>query len=110
MQNIKSYGLSQKAGISGLVILLIFNMSQKMILAQSGTGEVLYFENRVTLVTSSFSDIIPRPHYLGEEIGKKYAVFNDLYSYTITGEIYHTGPQLIIKLIKSNNCSFWHSW
>jgi hypothetical protein len=65
--------------------------------AQETEDEVFYFENRVAFVISTSTGITPKKHFLGEELGKKDAVFHDLYSYTVTGQITNTGQQVVIE-------------
>lgn len=65
--------------------------------AQENNGYVFYFENRVADAFASFQSIAARPHFLGDEMGRKYSVFHDLYSYTHPGNILHTGQQVVVS-------------
>ncbi|MBE0663543.1 MAG: hypothetical protein IH597_13880 [Bacteroidales bacterium] len=64
--------------------------------AQEAGDGVFYFENRVDLMISSFNSITPKSHFLGEELGKKDAVFHDLYSYMVSGHVTTTGQQVVV--------------
>jgi len=64
--------------------------------AQQPQAQVLYFENRVAAALATLKDIGHRQHYLGEEVGRKYAVFHYMYVYTVSGQFYQTGQQVIV--------------
>lgn len=64
--------------------------------AQETEDGVFYFENRVAMAISSFNNILPKSHFLGEELGIKDAVFHDLYSYSVSGQVTNTGQQVIV--------------
>jgi hypothetical protein len=64
--------------------------------AQNAEKEVLYYENRVASAIASFRDLHSRPHFLGEEVGRKYSVFSDLYSYTVSSQMMQTGQQVVV--------------
>ena len=58
--------------------------------------ELIYFENRVESIVASFEMVTARPHFLGEETGRKYSVFHDLYSMVVGGDAMYSGPQIVI--------------
>lgn len=63
---------------------------------EAGDPETFYFENRVDATVASFKTVTARSHFMGEEAGRKYAVFHDLYSYIAAGDAVYAGPQIII--------------
>jgi len=89
---LKKKNFTFKLFLISLVLVLITITS----FAQQSQPEVLYYENRVAAAFASFKDIGPQPHYLGEDIGRKYAVFNDMYVYTVSGQVYQTGQQVVV--------------
>ncbi len=79
-----------------MILCLLVMSFQYLPKAQEADGDLLLFENRVAHVIASFQNITERPHFLGEEVGRKYSVFNDLYSYTVSGEVFQTGQQVVV--------------
>lgn len=82
--------LRQLASIVGMAVISISAVSQEQ------QDNKFYFEDRVAFVISSARDATPRSHFLGEETGRKYGVFNDLYSYAVAGDHVRTGQQMMI--------------
>lgn len=92
--------LITKSGNTGLTILLVFLLWFTFLngsVAQESENDTLYFQDRLAHAFST-SEVVTRSlHYLGEEIARKYAVFNDLYTYTISAEVTNTGRQTMIS-------------
>lgn len=79
-----------------LTLASVISAILPIVYAQEADNGNFYFENRVALIISSFNIITPRSHYLNEELGIKDAVFHDLYSYTVSGQVTSTGQQVIV--------------
>jgi len=79
--------------IASVVVMVVLSISA---IGQEQQDNKFYFEDRVAFVISSAREASARPHFLGEETGRKYGVFNDLYSYTVAGDHVRTGQQMMI--------------
>jgi rRNA maturation protein Nop10 len=85
-------------GIAILFALLLFCFTFiNAIVAQDYESDTLYFQNRLAHALSTSEVVTFSPHYLGDEVARKYAVLNDLYTYTISAEVMNTGKQTVIS-------------
>lgn len=95
MKNLSFY-LNRKQTVLNILISSALLLIAFAVRAQDQKPEVLYFENRVAAAFASFKDISPQSHFLGDDFGRKYAVFNDMYIYTVSGQVYQTGQQVVV--------------
>jgi rRNA maturation protein Nop10 len=92
--------LITKNGNTGLTILLVFLLWFTFLngsVAQESENDTLYFQDRLAHAFSTSEVVTRSSHYLGEEIARKYAIFNDLYTYTVSAEVTNTGRQTMIS-------------
>jgi rRNA maturation protein Nop10 len=92
--------LIAKDSNTGITVLLVFLLWFTFLngsVAQESDNDTLYFQNRLAHAFSTSEVVASSSHYLGNEIARKYAVFNDLYTYTISAEVLNTGKQTVIS-------------
>lgn len=85
------------AGKTILLAFLLWFTFINVCVAQETENDTLYFQNRLAHAFSTSEVITGSSHYLGVEVAKKYAVFIDLYTYSVSAEVMNTGRQTVIS-------------
>jgi hypothetical protein len=84
-------------GMAAVIVFILSFTFYNESVAQESENDTLYFQNRLAHTFSTSEVTTSSPHYLGDEVARKYAVFNDLYTYIVSAEVNNTGKQTVIS-------------
>lgn len=86
----------KRTGKIKLLIIVLLTSVNYISNAQGVDMDTLYYQNRLAHTLSTSEVTTTSSHFLGDLTGRKYAVVNDLYTYTVSSDVLNTGKQTMI--------------